>query len=288
MKILLTGGEGFTGKAFLGRAASVGHKVIALQADLTDKQSLAQEVLEIQPDSVLHLAAISYVAHADELAFYAVNMMGTINLLDALCALPICPSKVVLASSANVYGNCAASPIKEDQPPAPVNHYAMSKLAMEHMARTFASRLPIVITRPFNYTGPGQLSNFLIPKLVDHFARRAPNVAIGNLAVEREFNDVQMISDAYLQLLEHGVASEVYNVCSGRPHTLNHVIDTLQSITGHHIEVRVDPALVRANDVHSLCGDPAKLDALLASRGASLINPPLALTLKRMLDAAAR
>ena len=73
-----------------------------------------------------------------------------------------------------------------------------------------------------------------------------------------------------------------------RPHTLNHVIDTLQSITGHHIEVRVDPALVRANDVHSLCGDPAKLDALLASRGASLINPPLALTLKRMLDAAAR
>ena len=90
-------------------------------------------------------------------------MMGTINLLDALCALPICPSKVVLASSANVYGNCAVSPIKEDQPPAPVNHYAMSKLAMEHMARTFASRLPIVITRPFNYTGPGQRSNFLIP-----------------------------------------------------------------------------------------------------------------------------
>ena len=288
MKILLTGGEGFTGKAFLGRAASVGHKVTALQADLTDKQSLAQEVLEIQPDSVLHLAAISYVAHADELAFYAVNMMGTINLLDALCALPICPSKVVLASSANVYGNCAVSPIKEDQPPAPVNHYAMSKLAMEHMARTFASRLPIVITRPFNYTGPGQLSNFLIPKLVDHFARRAPNIAIGNLAIEREFNDVELVCDAYLQLLQHGIPGEVYNVCSGRPHTLKHVIDTLQSITGHHIEMEIDPVLVRDNDVHSLCGNPAKLDALLASHGADLLHPPLAAVLKRMLDAAAQ
>ena len=286
MKILLTGGEGFTGIAFRERATQTGHQVISLRANLTDKQSLAQEILENQPNAVVHLAAITYVAHADEMAFYAVNMMGTMNLLDALCALPVRPHKVVLASSANVYGNCAVSPIDENQPPAPVNHYAMSKLAMEHMARTFAQRLPIVITRPFNYTGPGQVSNFLIPKLVDHFARRVPDIAIGNLAVEREFNDVEMICDAYLQLLQHGVPGEVYNLCSGRPHTLNHVIDTLKAITGHHIEMRVDPALVRGNDVHSLCGNPSKLDSLLASNGANLFNPPLALTLKRMLDAA--
>ena len=194
---------------------------------------------------------------------------------------------MLLASSANVYGNCEASPITEAQPPAPVNHYAMSKLAMEYMARTYAGRLPIVITRPFNYTGPGQDVNFVIPKLLDHFARRAPAISLGNLDVEREFNDVQMVCDAYLQLLQHGDPGETYNVCSGQPYTLQHVIDLLTHITGHRIKVGVNPAFVRANEVHRLCGSPAKLQALLASKGRALDNPTLEDTLRRMLAAQA-
>jgi len=69
----------------------------------------------------------------------------------------------------------------------------MSKLAMEYMARTYAVRLPLVITRLFNFTGPGQDVNFVIPKLVEHFAQRAPSIALGNLDVEHEFNDVQSV-----------------------------------------------------------------------------------------------
>ena len=88
------------------------------------------------------------------MAFYNVNVLGAMNLLAGLTALPVKPRKVLLASSANVYGNCDASPITEGQLAAPVNHYAMSKLAMEQMAWTYLDRLPIVITRPFNYTGP--------------------------------------------------------------------------------------------------------------------------------------
>ena len=156
MKILLTGANGFTGLFFRSVAEAAGHQVVALQTDLTQKAALYEEVQQAAPDTVVHLAAISFVGHADDTAFYAVNVVGTMNLLAGLAALPVKPTKVLLASSANVYGNCDASPITETQPPAPVNHYAMSKLAMEHMARTYLDRLPIVFSRPFNYTGPGQ------------------------------------------------------------------------------------------------------------------------------------
>jgi nucleoside-diphosphate-sugar epimerase len=259
LKILLTGAAGFTGHFFKSAALAAGHQVLALKANLTDKAAVTAEVLKAAPDAVVHLASISFVGHANDTAFYGVNVIGTMNLLSGLAALPDTPNKVLLASSANVYGNCDASPITETQPAAPVNHYAMSKLAMEHMARTYLDRLPVVFSRPFNYTGPGQGPDFLIPKLVSHFAQHAPSIELGNLHVEREFNDVRMVCDAYLALLVHGVPGEVYNVCSGQPYTLQHVIGLLSGITGHTMDVRVNPAFVRANEVHRLCGSPEKL-----------------------------
>jgi nucleoside-diphosphate-sugar epimerase len=267
MKILLTGAVGFTGSFFKSAAEAAGHTVWALAANLNDKAAVAAEVAQAKPNAVVHLAAISFVGHADEAAFYAVNVLGTMNLLAAVAALPVAPTKVLLASSANVYGNCNASPITEAQAPAPVNHYATSKLAMEHMALTYADRLAIVVTRPFNYTGPGQAPEFLIPKLVSHFARRAQRIELGNLHVEREFNDVRMVCAAYLRLLAHGEPGNIYNVCSGQPHTLQHVINTLERITGHTMAVDVNLAFVRANEVHRLCGSPAKLQAAVGPLG---------------------
>jgi nucleoside-diphosphate-sugar epimerase len=120
----------------------------------------------------------------------------------------------------------------------------------------------------------------VIPKLVEHFAQRAPSIALGNLHVEREFNDVQMVCSAYLKLLQHGALGETYNVCSGQPYTLQHVINTLTRITGHQIQVEVNPAFVRANEVYRLCGSPAKLQASIGS----LEYPPLEATLRRMLE----
>ena len=285
MKILLTGADGFTGRPFAAQARAAGHEVVALEADLTDRNALQQQVQQCAPDAVVHLAAISFVGHADDNAFYAVNVVGTTELLAALAALPKLPRQVLLASSANVYGNCEGSPITESQPPAPLNHYAMSKLAMEHMARTYADRLPLVFTRPFNYTGPGQSLNFVIPKLVHHFARRAPEISLGNLQVEREFNDVQMVCDAYLRLLQHGEPGQTYNVCSGRPYALQFVIDELTRITSHQIQVKVNPAFVRANELHRLCGSPTKLQARLAAHGGTLHTPSLEATLRRMIQA---
>jgi len=253
-----------------------------LKADLNDKDELKAEVAQVAPEAVVHLAAISFVGHADVNAFYSVNVIGTLNLLDALAALSQQPSSILLASSANVYGNCQQSPIAEAQPPAPVNHYAMSKLAMEHMARTYLDRLPLFFVRPFNYTGSGQASSFVIPKLVAHFARRAQSVELGNLDVEREFNDVRFVCAAYLQLLHKAKPGEVYNICTGQPVTLKAVLALLSQIAGHSLQVKVNPAFVRANEIHRLCGSP---DKLLATVG-ELLSPPLADTLRWMLKAA--
>jgi nucleoside-diphosphate-sugar epimerase len=133
------------------------------------------------------------------------------------------------------------------------------------MARARFPQLPIVVARPFNYTGPGQDLQFVIPKLVDHFRRRAPRVTLGNLHVQREYNDVRFVCDAYLRLLQAPAPGAVYNVCTGVTYDFNTVIGTLQDLTGHRIEVDVDPALVRPNEVHRLCGDPSRLHDTLGT-----------------------
>ncbi|MBU3630033.1 NAD(P)-dependent oxidoreductase [Polynucleobacter sp. AP-Melu-500A-A1] len=283
--LLVTGARGFTGIHITEMAQKQGIKVIALESNLNDEKALNQEIAQISPDYVAHLAGISFVASKDHEAFYRVHALGTSNLLQALTKLQTAPKKILLASSATVYGNSPNHLSVEDQPLTPIDHYAISKVAMEDMAKTFFNRLPIVIARPFNYTGPGQKGNFLIPKLVDHFAKRKSFIELGNLNIEREFNDVNMICDAYLKLLELGKANEIYNVCSGQARSLQFVVDTLKKITGHAIEIRVNPDFVRASEVHRMVGSPEKLKQLLAGNGLSLQIPALENTFKQMLDA---
>ena len=313
MRLLVTGAIGFTGQHFVKLASAAGYEVIALQADLTNREALITEVLTAAPQMVVHLAAVSFVGHTDASAFYKVNVLGTLNLLDALTNLSHPPQRILLASSANIYGNglpvmpaqagiqgvgwversetqhsatCGdptPSPpyrlapvgnpalgvtssvadlscsISEDQIPHPINHYAVSKLAMENMARMYQDKLPLFFVRPFNYTGRGQEQSFIIPKLITHFARRAKIIELGNLEVEREFNDVRFVCEAYLRLLKVAKSGEIYNICSGNPIALKSVIELLQQMSGHSPEIAVNPAFVRPNEVHRLCGNPSKL-----------------------------
>lgn len=285
--ILITGARGFTGQHLIKAAQKTGLEVVAMQSNLNDEISLEKEVLAAKPDYVAHLAGISFVPSKDHEAFYRVHALGTSNLLQALTKLQVAPKKILLASSATVYGNSTNHLSIEDQALVPVDHYAISKVAMEEMAKTFFNRLPIVIARPFNYTGPGQKGNFLIPKLVDHFAQKKPFIELGNLNIEREFNDVDMICDAYLNLLEFGKANEIYNVCSGQARSLQFVLDTLKQITGQNLEIKVNPDFVRSSEIVRMIGSPDKLMQLLISHGIILKIPSLEDTLKRMLEASA-
>ena len=171
--VLVTGASGFTGPYVIDALRSRGYRVVGLGSgpshadetvacDLTEPTAVRQAVAQIRPDRVIHLAALSFVGHDDAKAFYDVNLFGTLNLLDALAALDAVPEKIIIASSANVYGANAQAVIDESVCPAPVNHYACSKLAMEHMVATWFDRLPLILARPFNYTGVGQAEHFLI------------------------------------------------------------------------------------------------------------------------------
>lgn len=275
-RVLITGINGFTGHYVtreleqhgwevwgLGSQAEPGRELYR-DVDLLDAAALAEWVGEVQPHAVVHLAAIAFVAHSDAKAFYDVNVVGTRNLLAALAALSTRPERVLLASSANIYGNTTGGALAESTPANPANDYAVSKLAMEYMARLWADKLPITISRPFNYTGVGQSDSFLLPKIVSHFKRKADVIELGNMEVWRDFSDVRDVAVAYRRLLDSDSATgEVVNVCSGRLVSLREVLAMAEAISGHAIKAVTNPAFVRANEVKTLCGDATQLSQLV-------------------------
>jgi nucleoside-diphosphate-sugar epimerase len=291
-RALITGIHGFTGRFMAAELTALGCEVHGMgsqpssepgyhQADLLDSDRLQELLALIKPEIVVHLAAVAFVGHGSAEAFYKVNLIGTRNLLDAIGACGRTPECVLLASSANVYGNASSGVLNETALPEPANDYAVSKLAMEHMARLWQQRLPIVITRPFNYTGVGQADNFLLPKIVSHFLRKAETIELGNLDIWRDFSDVRAIVSAYRGLLEAGPLGQTINVCSGVTHSLREVVDMCRQITRRDIEVLVNPAFVRANEVTRLSGDNTRLTLLVPGWQ----NPPLRETLSWMLSA---
>lgn len=259
-RLLLTGAAGFTGQHLSRTAKAVGYEVFPLQSNLLDAKGLHDEVLKINPTHVAHLAALSAVTHSDQESFYQVNLFGTINLLDALLKHPDELSSILLASSANIYGNISEEKISEASPPKPINHYAMSKLAMEYMAANYLHKLPLIFARPFNYTGVGHGNQFVIPKIIDHLKRGEAAIELGNLDVFREYNDVRMVCDAYLKLLEFGTSGEAYNICTGSTYALHEVVSLAKEIAGKNIEVKINSSFIRPNEVRSLKGDPTKLN----------------------------
>jgi GDP-6-deoxy-D-talose 4-dehydrogenase len=301
-KILITGADGFTGRYLAAKLNAAGYEVHGLvhkpvaspvagvhtlhAADLADAAMLAKVVSAIQPHKVAHLAAIAFVAHGDVEAIYRTNLVGTRHLLEALAMSKAPLEAVLLASSANVYGNAVGGVLDENTPPTPANDYAVSKLAMEYAARLYSDRLPLIMARPFNYTGVGQAESFLIPKIVSHIRRRAPVIELGNLDVERDFSDVRNVVRAYSQLLEASSAvGQTFNVCSGKAWSLNEVLDMVREISGHDFEVRVNPAFVRQNEVKTLIGSRARLDAVLGQASGPMPEIALRDTLRWMLKA---
>ena len=286
---LITGINGFTGRHLAEELRSSGYTVMGLgreasvgvfRCDLLDRIGLADVVAQVKPEVVIHLAAIAFVAHGDVDAIYRTNVVGTRNLLEAVAKSGCKPRSVLLASSANIYGNATVEPIDETTLAAPANDYAVSKLAMEYMARLWFDQLPITMVRPFNYTGAGQSLNFLLPKIVDHFKRRAPVLELGNLDVVRDFSDVRSVVKRYRLLLEKEPAGEVFNVCSGLGYSLLEVLQMMREISGYDPEIRVNPAFVRANEVHRLIGSRTKLDTVIGV----VPDVPLRDTLKWMLE----
>ena len=273
-KVLITGADGFTGKYLSLLLNEKGFIVAGLggedtrdpsvtPCDLSNKNEVNAVIEKICPDYVVHLAAVSFVGESDIESFYRVNFFGTLNLLEALSSQNPSPCKIVVASSANVYGTPKNETIDESVCPAPINHYANSKLAMEHMVRTWFDRLPIIITRPFNYTGPGQSERFLIPKIVGHFKRKEKTISLGNTEVSRDFSDVKDVVECYARLLMSESRSITVNICSGKAVSIDDAIKIMNEMAGYEISVEVNQELIRPNEIKFLKGNNQLLKNLI-------------------------
>lgn len=265
-KIVLTGYSGFTGKYILNVASYLGLEVSCLSEDgssnsppidLLDYKSVHEKMQEINPNSLIHLAAISHVQHEPASDFYSINVGGTRNILQALNGLHRERfTNCIFASSANIYGNSQELVLSEDSPIEPVSDYGLSKKCMEEMLFLWKNKLPITIVRPFNYTGRGQTPNFLIPKIVNAFKEKKEKLELGNLDVYRDFSDVRFIADAYLKLANQKSCFRILNLCSGNLTSIREIVSICSTLTNHRLEVFSNPNFRRKNEILKLKGDP--------------------------------
>ncbi len=262
-KVVITGASGFTGKHLTNELKKFDYQVHPLKADLTDRDGVFKEIKAAQPNYVVHLGGISFAGASVDNSIYDVNVYGTLNLLDALKKLDQHPDRVILASSASVYGHSDNQVLDESLCPNPISHYGNSKLVMENMALNYRNDFPILITRPFNYTGLGHDLRFVIPKIVSAYTSRLSKLELGNINVFREFNDVRDVCAVYRLLLEAPLSQQKLNICSGRPTNLRKIIDIMSGISELTIEVIQNAELMRANEVSHVCGDTNLLNGTI-------------------------
>lgn len=270
-KVLIIGIESFTGKHLSRFLEVAGYEIFGtsflegdnkqiFQCNITDKENISSIIKHLLPEYIINLAGISFVAHANKELFYSVNVLAVENILESILEIKnYQPKKVILVSSATIYGNQTSDVLDESMIPNPLNHYGISKLAMELLAKTYFDKINIIIARPFNYTGIGQEEHFLIPKIVSHYKTHKKEIELGNIDVYREFNDVSYVCEIYNRLLESNIKNEIVNICSNRVIALKDVINQMNMIAGYDIKVNVNPLFIRANEIQSLSGSTAKL-----------------------------
>ena len=265
-KVLVLGDTGFTGQHLMGHcrddaeitceAASAGGRT-----DLTDRTAVARLIDRVQPDVVVNLAAISSPGEADYRRIYEVNAFAVQNLLDALTDAGF-EGRLITASSANIYGNRTTAVIRETDAPDPVNHYACSKVLAERFCAMAGGRFRTVLVRSFSCIGVGQKPGFLLPKIVRHFRERAPAIELGNIDVRRDFVDIRDAVRVYRRLMTVENPPDVLHIARNRAWSISEIIDLLTTISGHRLEVRVNPAFIRPNDLLFQQGDDTRMRGL--------------------------
>ena len=293
-KIFITGILGFTGlhlAKYLNNMGAIVHGIsrkkcsgkgvddcIVHECDILDFKRLKEIVTSVQPDFIFHLAGNSSNV-GDSFEKYKTNIMGTENLLKAIIESNCSVQKVIISSTASVYGN-KYSECEESVSPEPVSHYGISKLGVEKISKNYFDKIPIIITRPFNYTGYGQKINFLIPKIVKHFKEKRKIVELGNLNVFREFNSIEYVLDCYFKLMVSESSGKIVNICSGITYSITEIIAFIEILTNHQINVKVNELFVRKNEISHLKGSTNLLERVIKI---DLCKNNIHSTLKQML-----
>ena len=282
-KYLVTGGAGFIGSHLAKALLAKGNDVVVLDnlstgrrekvpkgarlvvGDILDS-ALVQKLMA-GVDGCFHLAAIASVQRSveDWSGTHRVNLTGTINLLDAARAARI---PVIYASSAAVYGDQTRFPIVEEATKVPATAYGADKLGCElHAAvagATFGA--PTAGFRFFNVYGPGQDPHSPYSGVISIFAERlARNQPITIFGDGRQVRDFVHVSDVVRHLIAAldvaAPSAPVFNVCTGRPTSIEQLARLMHGLLGSRSEIVMAPA--RAGDIRVSLGSPRRAtDAL--------------------------
>ena len=311
MRLLITGITGFVGSHMAEYALAQGaavfgssrwrsktdniehlrSRITLIECDLRDMSSVRALVEVANPSHVIHLAAQSFVGASWQAPAETIstNIMSQVNLLEAIRGLKLSPSFLAVGSSEE-YGLVHEDelPIRETNPLRPLSPYAVSKIAQDMMGYQYFKSygLPILRTRAFNHTGPRRGDVFVESNFAKQVAEVEaglcePAVSVGDLRPRRDYSDVRDIVRGYWLVLHHAEPGEVYNLCSGRSWSIQHVLDfLLAQSTVKGIAVKVDPVRLRPSDVMVLEGDASKIEKATGWRA----EIPFEQTLTDLLD----
>ena len=283
--VLVTGGAGFIGSHLVARLEELGAGVTVVDdlrtgnlaniGQCVDRLELVQDdisngglhslVATRDYDVAFHLAANPYVPPSIEQPWYdfQVNLVGTLRLLETL-RQHAQPPRLILASSAAVYGDIDAPAIREDHPTVPISPYGVSKLAAERYAAVYARLygLRTASLRFFSVYGPRQRKQVVYDLLRKLSRRPAELEVLGDGTQTRDFNYVSDVVDAALRVAARGpLVGEAYNVASGRACTIHELLGILSDLTGSRPRIKWSGA-VRPGDPQRWLADVSRLRAL--------------------------
>lgn len=276
MKILITGLNGFVGPYLKKELEDNGYEVFGLDrsnergfdnvfcGDIRDANFVEEVIKKVLPDEVYHLAGFSSVKKSFEEPELVmdINVGGTRNLLEAVQKYSHA-AKILMVSSAEVYGKPLYLPVSETESLKVTSPYSKSRIEQEKLVDEF-NDLHVIVSRSFNHTGPGQLETFVLAAFAKQIVDikkglRDPVIYTGNLDVVRDFSDVRDIVRAYRLLLEQGKKGEAYNVGSGKGYKLEELLNGMISQAGIEIAVVVDPNRLRPVEIMELIADISKI-----------------------------
>lgn len=289
-RVLVTGARGFAGRYLTEHLERCGASVTGWtreHVDLLDRSAVVRAISSLRPAVVYHCAGAAHVGQsfnnvADTLA---ANVLGTHHLLDALRQTGV-QARVLLTGSSLVY-RLSSGALSEDNPIGPGTPYAVSKLAQEILGQRAIKEdgQQVLLTRPFNHTGPRQRPTYAAPAFAQQIAlieqgRVDPEITVGNLDAARDIHDVRDTVRAYTKIVERGEPGRVYNVCSGQAFKIRDVLERLIAMSRVPVKVTVDPARYRPSDNLVVLGDRSRIERELGWKP----EIPLDRTLSDLLD----
>jgi GDP-4-dehydro-6-deoxy-D-mannose reductase len=288
LRALITGISGFVGShlaeyllalgdwevtgTVYGRVDNIAHlsgRLRLYPAELSRLEVVQYVVEETRPDAIFHLAAqpIHALSRQDPWFTLESNIRSQLNILQAVAQMQL-RCRILVVGSSEEYGQVRPEdvPVDENTPLRPTSPYGVSKVAQDYLGLQYwlSDRVEAIRVRPFNHIGARQRQGFVAPDFALQIAtimagQSAPRISVGALDAARDFSDVRDIVRGYFLALTQGEPGEVYNLGSGRAHTIAELLDTLIRLSGIDVEVTQDANRLRQVDISSVAADCSRL-----------------------------